>query len=160
MLEQITSWLSKQQAGKRLLLGTSATGKALLVGIIACLPMGPNDKTYKIPIDAPGRLLATAYNSWPLEHRPVYTQEDFERLSAISVDELARQLGWKRSVTYDWVKKGRIPSIRIGKRYCIPEDVVQRMHDYAYRHSKQLLELEVRPSHNSQNRLVPHERGT
>ena len=148
MPEQIKRyWQSKPQAGKRLRLGIDATTKGILVGVIACLPMGPGDKIHNIPIDAPGRLLASAYNCWEPEYRPTYTQKEFEQLSAISIDELARQLGRKRSATYDWVKKGHIPSIRIGKRYCIPEDVVQRMHDYAYRRSKQLLELEVRPSH-------------
>jgi excisionase family DNA binding protein len=144
MPEQIKRWLSDAQAGKRLLLGPYATRNAVLAGIIACLPMGPGDKGHKIPIDAPGRALATAYNAWPPEDRPVYTQEELETLSAISIDELARQLGWKRSATYEWVKKGRIPSIRIGERYCVPEDVAQRMHDYAYRRAKGQLQLDVR----------------
>jgi excisionase family DNA binding protein len=105
--------------------------------------------TKVIPIDAPGRLLATAYNSWPPEDRPVYTQEELETLSAISIAELERQLGWKRTRTYDWVKKGRIPSIRISGRYCVPEDVVQRMHDRAYKGLKGQLQIGRPPPANS-----------
>jgi excisionase family DNA binding protein len=149
MTETRKPWLSEAQAGKRLRLGTYAIGNAVLAGNIACLPIAPGDKGHKIPIDAPGRLLATAYNCWAPEDRPVYTQEELETLSAISIKELARQLGWKRSMTYDWVKKGRIPSIRIGERYCVPEDVAERMHDYAYKHSKGQLQLDVRSSENS-----------
>jgi excisionase family DNA binding protein len=144
-------WLSVEQTGKRLGLGRWATLNAVRSGTIPHLPMGPHDKIYKIPVDAPGRLLASAYECWPPEDRPLYTLEEFETLSAISIDELALQLGWKRSATYDRVKAGRIPRIKIGERYCVPNDVAQRLHDYAYKHSTGLLELKVHPSRNSRD---------
>jgi excisionase family DNA binding protein len=144
MPEQIKRWLSEAQAGKRLGLGAYAIRNAVEARIIAHLPKEPGDKGYRIPIDAPGRLLATVYNCWPPEDRPVYTQEELETLSAISVNELARQSGSGRSGTYERVKKGRIPRVRIGDRYCVPEDVLQRMHDRAYRGLEEQLQLGVR----------------
>ena len=73
--------------------------------------------------------------SWPPEDRPSYALTELETLSAIPIDELARQLGKKRSATYTAVKTGLIPRIKINKRYCVPEDVVQRLHERAYKHS-------------------------
>jgi hypothetical protein len=148
-------WLSVEQAGKRLGLGRSATFNALHARIIPFLPMGPQNKIYKIPADAPGRLLAGAYECWPPEDRPSYTLEELESLRAIQINELARQLGWKRSATYEMVKASRIPRIRINGRYCIPDDVAQRLHDRAYKHSSGLLALTVGSSSNVPSSGIP-----
>lgn len=85
--------------------------------------------------------MAGAYEIWPLEDRPRYMKEELESLSAISIDDLAREIGLKRSATYDAVKAGRIPAIKIGKRYCTPSDVVQRLYDRAYRQPGRLPEI-------------------
>ena len=37
-----------------------------------------------------------------------------------SVDELAEHLGLSRSRTYDGLRSGQIPSIRLGKRFIVP----------------------------------------
>jgi hypothetical protein len=140
MSEHRKRWLSVEQAGERLCLGIWATRNALRDGIIPFLPMGAHDNIFKIPVDAPGRLLARAYECWPVEYRPVYTLDQLERLKAIHITDLIVQLGWRRSTVYDQVKAWRIPRFQINRRYCIPEDVVQRMHDYAFRHSMELLQ--------------------
>jgi excisionase family DNA binding protein len=114
---------------------------------------------YKVPVDAPGRILACAYEIWPLDDRPSYTIEELESLRAISIDELARQIGLKRSATYDAVKAGRIPATKIGKRYCIPEDVVQWLSDRAYRHPEGLPEITL-PSSGKGPHGATSEEGT
>jgi hypothetical protein len=131
MTEQRPPWLNVEQTANRLGLSRSATLNALRARIIPNVRFGYQ---YKVPVDAPGRILARAYEIWPPEDRPSYTIEELESLCAISIDELARQIGLGRSASYDALKTSRIPVIRIIKRYCIPEDVVQRLTDRAYRH--------------------------
>ena len=136
--EQRPPWLNVEQTAKRLRLSRSVTFSALRAGTVPHVRFG---NQYKVPVDAPGRMLARAYEIWPAEDQPSYTIGELESLCAISIDELARQIGLKRSATYDAVKNGRIPAIKIGKRYCIPEDVVGRLYDRAYRHPGGLPEI-------------------
>jgi excisionase family DNA binding protein len=42
----------------------------------------------------------------------------------VGVREAARILGTGRDSTYDLVKSGRLPSVRIGRRYLIPRDAL------------------------------------
>lgn len=39
-----------------------------------------------------------------------------------SVDEVAKLLGCSRSVTYDGVRRGEIPAVRMGRRWFVPRD--------------------------------------
>jgi excisionase family DNA binding protein len=43
------------------------------------------------------------------------------------VPELAEQLGISRNAAYEAIKRGEIPSIRIGRRYLVPGDTVERL---------------------------------
>lgn len=47
-------------------------------------------------------------------------------LGSISVEEAGRRLGIGRSLTYEMLRQGVIPSIRLGKRFVIPEDRFER----------------------------------
>ena len=49
-----------------------------------------------------------------------------ERLT-VTVDETAALLGISRSVAYESVRTGTIPSIRIGKRILVPRAALERM---------------------------------
>lgn len=42
-----------------------------------------------------------------------------------TVDDLARELGLSRQVVYRELRAGRIPSIRLGRRFVIPRAAVQ-----------------------------------
>lgn len=46
---------------------------------------------------------------------------------AMTVDEAAYELGISRNVAYAAVRKGEIPSIKIGKRIIIPRAAFERM---------------------------------
>ena len=47
--------------------------------------------------------------------------------SLITVPELAKILGISRITVYNWVKKGRIPAVRIGRNYAIRQADVRRL---------------------------------
>ena len=44
-----------------------------------------------------------------------------------SVEEVARVLGIGRNTAYEAVRTGKIPALRIGRRYLIPVDALQRL---------------------------------
>ncbi len=45
----------------------------------------------------------------------------------LTVEEAAQVLGISRSTAYEAVRRGDLPSIRIGRRYVIPRLVLERM---------------------------------
>lgn len=51
---------------------------------------------------------------------------DKEKLT-VTVDEAARRLGLGRNATYEAVRKGEVPAIRIGKRWLVPTAALDRM---------------------------------
>jgi excisionase family DNA binding protein len=52
--------------------------------------------------------------------------KDGDRLT-LSVDEAGKMLGLSRGLMYQAVRKGEIPSIRIGRRILIPRAALHRM---------------------------------
>ena len=54
------------------------------------------------------------------------TSETSER-AVLTVDETARLLGLGRSATYDAVRRGDLPSIRIGRRLLVPRVALDRV---------------------------------
>jgi excisionase family DNA binding protein len=50
-----------------------------------------------------------------------------EQSLTMSVDELAKALRIGRSQAYAAVRKGEVPSIKIGKRYLVPVAALKRM---------------------------------
>ncbi len=53
-----------------------------------------------------------------------------------SVEEAARVLGIGRNGAYEAVRRGDIPSIRIGKRYLIPKAALERLLSSATVHER------------------------
>jgi excisionase family DNA binding protein len=51
-----------------------------------------------------------------------------EGLSSVfeSVDELAAEINLSRAKTYEGLRSGVIPSIRVGKRFIVPREAVRR----------------------------------
>jgi excisionase family DNA binding protein len=47
--------------------------------------------------------------------------------ATVSVDEAAKVLGIGRNQTYDGIKRGEIPSIKIGKRILVPRAALEAM---------------------------------
>jgi excisionase family DNA binding protein len=45
----------------------------------------------------------------------------------LTVEETAKLLDLSRSLTYESVRNGTIPSIKIGRRYLIPKQGIERM---------------------------------
>jgi len=54
------------------------------------------------------------------------TSRDQQR-ATLTVDEAALRLGIGRNAAYDAVKRGEIPSIRIGRRLLVPVAALERM---------------------------------
>lgn len=50
-----------------------------------------------------------------------------EDRKTVTVEEGARILGLSRGAAYDAVKRGEIPSLRIGRRILIPKAALERM---------------------------------
>lgn len=48
---------------------------------------------------------------------------------AMTVEETAARLGISRPTAYDGVKKGTIPSVKIGRRILVPIAALERMFD-------------------------------
>jgi excisionase family DNA binding protein len=45
----------------------------------------------------------------------------------VTVDEAARRLGLGRNATYEAVRRGEVPAIRIGKRWLVPSVALDRL---------------------------------
>ena len=45
----------------------------------------------------------------------------------LTVEQTADALGIGRSLCYDSVRRGEIPSVRIGKRYLVPKAAIEKM---------------------------------
>lgn len=48
-----------------------------------------------------------------------------ERRKTLNVDEVAQLLGIGRTLAYQAVRRGEIPSIRIGNRYLVPKAALE-----------------------------------
>jgi len=49
-----------------------------------------------------------------------------------SVDELAAEINLSRAKTYEGLRSGAIPSIRVGKRFIIPRQAIRRWLESCY----------------------------
>jgi len=81
-------------------------------------------------------------NPW-LRHMITALQEDAgrevvrlaaERLAAaleaagtLSLPDVARLLGTHRVTVWKWVRRGRLPAVRVGHHYRVPRDIVEAM---------------------------------
>jgi excisionase family DNA binding protein len=51
----------------------------------------------------------------------------------LTVEEAARVLGISRSSAYEAVRRGELPTVRIGRRYVVPRVALERLLDQAGR---------------------------
>jgi excisionase family DNA binding protein len=58
---------------------------------------------------------------------PDGTQDPNTDRQTVTVEETAKRLGIGRNTAYDAVRRGDIPSIRIGRRVVVPVAVLERM---------------------------------
>jgi excisionase family DNA binding protein len=63
----------------------------------------------------------------PLTHITKGDGMDEQERSTYDVPEAARILGIGRSAAYEAVRRGEIPSIRLGKRLVVPRAALERM---------------------------------
>jgi excisionase family DNA binding protein len=50
-----------------------------------------------------------------------------------ALELLGKSLGIRRSTIYQYAKEGKIPCVKIGNRWVVPEDAEQRIKELAYR---------------------------
>jgi excisionase family DNA binding protein len=50
-----------------------------------------------------------------------------EKRATMTVEEAARLLGVSRNTGYEAVRRGQIPSVRVGKRYLIPIVAMEKL---------------------------------
>jgi excisionase family DNA binding protein len=66
--------------------------------------------------------------SKPNAKRAQHRQPDDKKSGGMaSVDELAKALGIGRNQAYGFVQSGRIPALRIGRRWLIARPVIERI---------------------------------
>jgi hypothetical protein len=82
-----------------------------------------------------GQLLASAYEIWPPERRPQYSVVELRKLTGITVEAVAAQLGLGRTAGYEAVRNHQIPARKLPNldRWVVPEDVVAQMEAYDLR---------------------------
>ena len=54
-----------------------------------------------------------------------------ESRKTLTVDETASALGISRNAAYEGVRRGEIPSIRVGRRLLVPRPALERMLEQA-----------------------------
>lgn len=67
----------------------------------------------------------------------------------LSVEETRQQLGLSRGLMYEAIRRGQIPSIRIGRRILIPRVALEKLLD----------EVVVHKENRESNVKRPHQRG-
>ena len=114
------------QTARRLTTGVAAVRRLINTEVITARRLNGRHKIAKLAV---GELLASAYEIWPPEHRPHYSVEELRRLSGITVEEVAAQLGLGRTAGYQAVRNHQIPARRLPNidRWIVPEDVVAQM---------------------------------
>ena len=58
--------------------------------------------------------------------------------STLTVEQVAKRLGIGRGLAYEAVKKGEIPSIRIGSRILVPRAALERLESAADRNERKV----------------------
>jgi hypothetical protein len=114
------------QTACRLTTGVAAVRRLINTEVIPARRLNGRHKIAKLAV---GELLASAYEIWPPERRPHYSVAELRRLSGITVEEVAAQLGLGRTAGYQAVRNHQIPARKLPKinRWIVPEDVVAQM---------------------------------
>src|SRR6516162_9792479 len=98
------------RAARRLTIGVAALHRLINAAVIPVQSFNGRRKIAKLVV---GQVLASAYQIWPPERRPQYSVEQLRRLSGITVEEVAAQLGLGRTAGYEAVRKQQIPAIKL-----------------------------------------------
>jgi excisionase family DNA binding protein len=61
------------------------------------------------------------------ERAPTAAVSTPKRAATVTVEQAAEILGVSRSLAYEAVRNGRIPSLRIGRRWLIPRQALERL---------------------------------
>ena len=118
-----------RQAARRLTIGVPALHRLINIRVIPAQSVNGRRKIAKLVV---GKLLASAYEIWPPEHQPHYSIEELRRLSGITVEEVAAELGLGRTAGYQGVRNHQVPAVKLPNldRWVVPEDVVAQMEVY------------------------------
>jgi hypothetical protein len=118
-----------REAARRLTIGVPALHRLINIRVMPVQSVNSRRKIAKLIV---GKLLASAYEIWPPEHRPHYSIEELRRLSGITVEDVAGQLGLGRTAGYQAVRNNQIPAVKLPNlnRWVVPEDVVAQMEAY------------------------------
>ena len=118
-----------RQAACRLTIGVPSLHRLINTGLIPVRSLNGRCIIAKVVV---GQLLASAYEIWPPELRPHYSVTELRRLSGITVEEVAAQLGLGRTAGYQAVRNRQIPARKLpnSDRWVVPEDVVAQMEVY------------------------------
>ena len=118
-----------RQAACRLTIGVPSLHRLINTGLIPVRSLNGRCIIAKVVV---GQLLASAYEIWPPELRPHYSVTELRRLSGITVEEVAAQLGLGRTAGYQAVRNRQIPARKLpnSDRWVVPEDVVAQMEAY------------------------------
>lgn len=118
-----------REAARRLTIGVPSLHRLINNRMIPV--QCPNGRR-KIAKRVVGQFLASAYEIWPPERRPQYSVEELRKLSGITVEAVAAQLGLGRTAGYEAVRNHQIPARKLPNldRWVVPEDVVAQMEAY------------------------------
>jgi hypothetical protein len=117
------------QAARRLTIGVPALHRLINTRVMPVQSVNARRKIAKLVV---GQLLASAYEIWPPDRRPQYSVEELRKLSGITVEAVAAQLGLGRTAGYEAVRNHQIPARKLPNldRWVVPEDVVAQMEAY------------------------------
>jgi hypothetical protein len=118
-----------REAARRLTIGVPALHRLINIRVMPVQSVNGRRKIAKLVI---GKLLASAYEIWPPDHRPHYSIDELRRLSGITVEEVAAELGLGRTAGYEAVRNHQLPAVKLPNlnRWVVPEDVVGQMEAY------------------------------
>jgi hypothetical protein len=118
-----------REAARRLTIGVPSLHGLINTRVIPVQRLNGRRKIAKLVV---GQLLASAYEIWPPERRPHYNVEELSKLSGITIEAVAAQLGLGRTAGYEAVRKHQIPAIKLPRsdRWVVPEDAVAQMEAY------------------------------
>jgi hypothetical protein len=118
-----------REAARRLTIGVPALHRLINTRVIPIQSVSARRKIAKLVV---GQLLASAYEIWAPERRPQYSVEELRKLSGITVEAVAAQLGLGRTAGYEAVRNHQIPARKLPNldRWIVPEDVVAQMEAY------------------------------
>jgi hypothetical protein len=120
---------SVRNVARRLCIGVPLVLRLIASGVIPSQSFNGRRKIAKLVV---GQLLASSYEIWPSERRPLYSVEELRGLSGIRIEEVAAMLGLSRTSAYAAARKGQLPARKLpnSDRWIIPADVTAQLEAY------------------------------